>query len=95
MADLAVIPNYEAMVESLGKFIGEVSESCNEMESAGKECVENCDADEASTKSNNKLGGCITKYRETLETAQNVKAGIQEELEELYRIRDMINNMDE
>jgi DNA repair ATPase RecN len=95
MADLAVIPNYEAMVEALGRFIGGVSESCNEMEQAGKECVENCDADEASTKSNNKLSNCITRYRETLETAQNVKAAIQEELEELYRLRDMINRMED
>jgi DNA repair ATPase RecN len=95
MADVAVIPNYEAMVESLGRFISSVSDSCNEMESAGKECVENCDADEASTKSNNRLGNCISRYRGILETAQNVKTAIQMELEDLYRLRDKINQMED
>ena len=86
MASVAEIPRFEEMIESVAKFIVEVSEACNQLTVAGKECVENCDNDVPSTKSNEKLTGCVKKFNEALETAQRVKDGLQYELERLREI---------
>lgn len=72
---------YESMISALSTFITQVSEACDDMEDAGKQCVENMDGDEASTRSNDKLAGCIAKYRETLEEAQGLINKMQQELE--------------
>jgi DNA repair ATPase RecN len=92
MASYAEVQKYEDMIEAVGKFIGEVSEACNEMEAAGKDCVEQCDNDVPSTKSNEKLTDCIKKFHESVETARNVKAGLQHELE---RLREILRRADD
>jgi DNA repair ATPase RecN len=94
MAGVAEIPKFEEMVAAVSRFISEVSEACNEMAAAGNECVEQCDNDEPSTKSNAKLTNCIKKFNESLETAEQVKKGLQQELERLYEIKRMSDELD-
>ena len=94
MASHAEIQKFEEMIAAVSKFIGEVSEACNEMEAVGNQCVAQCDNDEPSTKANDKLSKCIKKFHELLETAQRVQAALQHELERLLEIQRMANEMD-
>ena len=95
MASVAEIPRFEAMIEAVGKFIAEVSEACNELTAAGKDCVEQCDNDVPSTKSNEKLTRCVKEFHESLETAGKVKEGLQYELERLYELLRKANEFDD
>ena len=94
MAQYIDYENYNDMISALTTFITQVSEACDEMESAGNECVENMDGDQASTKANAKLGSCIVKYRETLEAAQNLINAMQEEMEAAQNAAAKIDDLD-
>ena len=94
MADYINYDNYEEMITALTAFITATSDACDEMENAGKECVENMDGDEASTKSNEKLGECIAKYREATEEAQNLINAMQQEIEDAINAGNKIDELD-
>ena len=93
MASTADIPKYEEMIAAIGKFIGEVDEASAEMAAAGSECVENCGNDSASTTSNAKLAEHIGKFSEATEAAGRVQAALQEQLEELYELQKIENEI--
>ena len=50
------------------------------MESAAKDCVNNCEQDEASIKSKEKVDKCITSFQAAIEKAQKLAKAMQEEL---------------
>jgi len=93
MASTADIPKYEEMIAAIGSFNSEVSEASTEMSTAGSECVENCGNDSASTTSNAKLSECISKFSEAIETAKKVQAALQVELERLYELQRIENEI--
>ena len=86
--------SYEEMITALQNFMTQVSDNCDIMESAGKDCVDNTDNDPAAVKGNEKLGACIKRIRGTLGTVQTVIVGLQQELEDIRRAAARANSAD-
>jgi len=94
MGSTADIPKYEEMIEAISRFVRDVDGAGSEMGSAGNECVENCNNDSASTKSNEKLKECISRLQESTEIAGQIQSALQEELERLYELRRIESEID-
>ncbi|MCI5597322.1 MAG: hypothetical protein MR380_11550 [Lachnospiraceae bacterium] len=71
---------YEEVIDALNTFCKEVADATGEMESAAKDCVNNCEQDEASIKSKEKVDKCITSFQAAIEKAQKLAKAMQEEL---------------
>ena len=84
-ANYAGIQEYEAMIAALSKFQREVIEACDELSSAGNECVTNMDEDVNAPKQNAKVQKSVANIRASLETVPPVIQGLQEQIEELRR----------
>ena len=93
MATHAKVHSFEEMISAVGKFISEVSEACNNMQAAGNQYAIQCDNDVPSTKANEKLGKCVNKFNESLETAQKIKEGLERELEKLLELMKVASDM--
>ena len=72
--------SYREMIQVLHDFIKKVSDACDEMELAGRTCVENLGDDETGIRANDQLVICIGKYRETLGMAKRVEDALQRQL---------------
>lgn len=83
MAQYADEESYEEMIRALQNFMNQVSENCNIMESAGKDCVDNTDNDPAAVRGNERMGQCIGRIRATFTTVQSVISALQQELEDI------------
>lgn len=86
--------SYEEVISALQSFINNVSDACDTMEAAGNDCVDNTDGDPAAEKSNAKLQECVSRFRGTLGTAQNVISAMQQELEAVRTAAAKANSMD-
>ena len=85
MASYANEQNYSEMIAALQTFSSKVSESCEEMSSAGNECVDNMDGDPAAEKSNAKLQNSVGQIRESLSEVGKIISTMQDELEDIRR----------
>ena len=86
--------SYEEVISALQSFINNVSDACDTMEAAGNDCVDNTDGDPAAEKSNAKLQQCVSRFRGTLGTAQNVISAMQQELEAIRAAAAKADSMD-
>lgn len=86
--------SYEEVISALQSFINNVSDACDTMEAAGNDCVDNTDGDPAAEKSNAKLQECVSRFRGTLGTDQNVISAMQQELEAVRTAAAKANSMD-
>lgn len=86
--------SYEEVISALQSFINNVSDACDTMEAAGNDCVDNTDGDPAAEKSNAKLQECVSRFRGTLGTAQNVISAMQQELEAVRTAAAKANSID-
>lgn len=72
---------YEEMISALSTFCTNVSESCSEMSNAAAECMDNCEHDEASTKSYTRVNECVQAFEKAVELAERLAAAMNRELE--------------
>lgn len=83
--------SYEEMISALQKFLSGLEEQCAVMTTAGEDCVDNTEEDQAAVKADAKLKTCVAGIRANFETIQQVIAKLQEELEELRRTKEKAN----
>lgn len=75
--------SYQAVINALSNYEKQVKQSCIVMKRAGDDCVANTDGDVAALRSNEKLGLCIQKIDQSLETVNELIRALQEELERI------------
>lgn len=83
MAGFANTEDYESMIQSLQKYMGEMQEECAALSSAAEDCVDNTDGDPAAAKSAEKLQGCVSKINSALESIGGVMQALQNELNQI------------
>ncbi len=72
---------YEEMISALNTFCTNVSESASEMSNAAAECMDNCEHDEASTKSYARVNECVQAFEQAVEVAEKLALAMERELE--------------
>lgn len=80
--------SYQEMINALENFKKQVETHCGIMEKAGQDCMDNMEADEYATESNNKLKTCVSSIRENYETIDKIVRALEEELEKVRRLRE-------
>lgn len=73
--------SYEQTIQALHAFSAEISEATQTMADQASECVENCDGDEASTNSQEKLAGFLMHFNAAAQNAQSLARAMQSELD--------------
>lgn len=75
--------SYQAMISALQSYKTQVESSCSVMKRAGDDCVANTDGDVAAKRNNEKLGACINKIGQSLETVDALISAMQDELDRI------------
>jgi hypothetical protein len=78
---------YGEVMEALGKFSESVNESCSNMNAYGVACSDNMNADDFSQKYVSQVIECIKQYQEVTEKAENLRKGLQQELDLIVEAR--------
>ncbi len=81
MAQMADEQSYEAVISALGQFQSKIAESCNQMDAAGKDCVDNTGGDPAAQTSAANLSKCVSAIEATFPRIQSIQNGLRQELE--------------
>ena len=84
---------YEEVISALQTFCKNVGEACDEMQDAAKECVENCENDAASLKSQTRVNEHITSFKDAIERADNLISAMQQELEDARAAAEKADNI--
>lgn len=72
---------YEEMIGALKQFCEHVTNSCDEMGNAATECMDNCEHDEASVKSYQRVQECVQAFHKAVELADKLAAAMYREME--------------
>lgn len=94
MASKINVGNYESMISALQDFITKVSESCDDMQAAGKTCVDTTENDPAAVSGFKKLSKCIKKYEEITAKAAKLVSNMQAEVAEAKKVYTIVNSED-
>ena len=81
MANYADTEAYAEAIQALKTFSATVQEEAGSMADRADECVENCENDEASLKSQEQVHSYVSAFYQTAEAAQRTAAAMEKELE--------------
>lgn len=73
--------SYEETIQALRQFASEVMEASRTMTDQANECVENCEEDEASSRSRDQVLNYAQQFQACADTAQSLAQAMAEELE--------------
>jgi len=74
---------YQEMCSILSTFITNISDSCQDINSAAADCVDNMDEDPVSSAAASKLQKCTQQILSTVPTAQAIIQALQQEIERI------------
>ncbi|MBQ7087481.1 MAG: hypothetical protein IJM96_08425 [Clostridia bacterium] len=77
---------YETAIKALNNFKKQVTDQCNLIEKAARDCVENTKDPNAQSNST-KLTGHISKIKAQYETINKIISALQAQLEEVRKVR--------
>lgn len=84
---------YEEMINALRNTQRQLEEHCRVMAQAGTDCVDNTDNDPAAERANARLGECVSKIKQELETLGSIATALSEELEDIRQAAARANNI--
>ncbi len=84
---------YEEMINALRNTKRQLEVHCGVLAQAGKDCVDNTDNDPAAERANARVGECVSKIQQNLETLDSLAAALSEELEDIRQAAARANNI--
>ncbi len=75
--------SYSEVASQISNYIKTISECCDTLQSAGKDCVDNTQGDPAAAKSNANLTAAIAKIQEQMPELQKIVEAMEEQIEKI------------
>lgn len=75
--------SYEEVISRLRAYTSNVFEAVNNMNTAGRDCVDNTDNDPAAERSYGNLQGALGQINESVQSINQIIAALNEELEQI------------